>query len=173
MGVMLEDGYLHHAAVKKNVSRGGNFVCNVLTNVLNILTPAVFMPPTTLCQTRLGEDIFKLIGKSLNLCGFLTDCIAYCGTNIRHCFILLGEGILFFFDFFCISEALNPYSSLKISNTYQPDFQVLFENFLLFLGKLSVVNCPLNQWSNGFVMFVGQFPRCLYARMSHHRLFLY
>src|SRR5678815_5495273 len=84
MGVMLEDVYLHHAAVKKNVSRGGNFVCNVLTNILNILTPAVFMPPTTLCQTRLVEDIFKLIGKSLNLCGFLTHCIAYRGIDIRH-----------------------------------------------------------------------------------------
>jgi hypothetical protein len=41
MGVMLEDIYLHHAAVKKNVSRGGNFVCNVLTNILNILTGIV------------------------------------------------------------------------------------------------------------------------------------
>src|SRR5882762_2956817 len=92
MGVMLEDVYLHHVAVKKNVSSGGNFVCNVPTNILNILTPAIFMASRTLCQTRLGEDIFKLIGKSLNLCGFLTYCIAYCGTNIRHCFILLWEG---------------------------------------------------------------------------------
>ena len=84
MGVMLEDVYLHHAAVKKNVSRGGNFVCNVLTNILNILTPAVFMAPPTLPQTRLGEDIFKLIGKSLNLCGFLTHCIAYRGRACSH-----------------------------------------------------------------------------------------
>jgi hypothetical protein len=118
MGVMLEDVYLHHAAVKKNVSRGGNFVCNVLTNILNILTPAVFMATPTLPQTRLVEDIFKLIGKSLNLCGFLTHCIAYRGTNIRHCFIRLWEETLFFFDFFCISEAWNPYSPSKISNTY-------------------------------------------------------
>jgi hypothetical protein len=84
MSVMREDVYLHHAAVKKNVSREGNFVCNVLTNTPNILTPAVFMATPTLPQTRLGEDLFKLIGKSLNFCGFLTHCIAYRGTDIRH-----------------------------------------------------------------------------------------
>jgi hypothetical protein len=80
------------------------------------------MAPTTLSQTRLVEDIFKLIGKFLNLCGFLTYCLAYGSADIRHYFILLWEEIVFFFDFFFISEALNPYYSLKISNTYQPDF---------------------------------------------------
>ena len=49
------------------VSRGENFVCNILTNILNILTPAVFMAPTTLSQTRLVEESFKLIGKFVNL----------------------------------------------------------------------------------------------------------
>jgi len=77
------------------LSRGVNFVCNVLTNILNILTPAVFMAPTTLSQTRLVEHIFKLIGKSLNLCGFLTYCIAYGGADISHCSILLWEVIPF------------------------------------------------------------------------------
>jgi hypothetical protein len=73
------------------VSRGENFVCNILTNILNILTPAVFMAPTTLSQTRLVEESFKLIGKLVNLCGFLTDCIAYGDRHIRHCSILLWE----------------------------------------------------------------------------------
>ena len=75
------------------VSRGENFVCNILTNILNILTPAVFMAPTTLSQTRLVEESFKLIGKFVNLCGFLTDCIAYGDRHIRHCSVLLWEGI--------------------------------------------------------------------------------
>jgi len=98
-----------------------NFVCNILTNILNILTPTVSMAPTTLSQTRLVKDILKLIGKFLNLYGFLTYCIAYCDTNVRHCSILIWEGVLFLVDFFFISEALNPYYSLKTSNTYQPD----------------------------------------------------
>jgi len=85
IGVMLSGVDLRHIAVKKNVSSRGNFVCNVLTNTLNILTPAVFMATPTLPQTRLGEDLFKLIDKSLNLCGFLTHCIAYRSTDIRHC----------------------------------------------------------------------------------------
>src|SRR6266702_5246075 len=61
----------------RNVLSWGNFVCNVPTNIFNILTPAVFMSPTTLSQTRLVKDIFKLIGKSLHLYDFLTYCISY------------------------------------------------------------------------------------------------
>src|SRR4030095_1554806 len=101
---------------------------------------AVFMAPTTLCQTRLVADIFKLIGKPLKRRAFLTYCIAYCGTNIRHCLIHLWEGILFFFDCFFINEALNPYYSLKISNTYQPDFF----KFSLRIFCSSSVNSPLS-----------------------------
>jgi hypothetical protein len=76
--------------MKKNVSSKGNFVCNVLTNTPNILTPAVFMATPTLPQTRLVEDLFKLIGESLHLCGFLTHCVAYRGTEIRHCPTILS-----------------------------------------------------------------------------------
>lgn len=32
--------------------------CHVLTNIFNILTPAIFMAPTTLSQTPLVKDIF-------------------------------------------------------------------------------------------------------------------
>src|SRR5689334_8863158 len=85
MSVMLEDVYLHHAAVKKNVSREGNFVRNVLIHTLNIITPAVYKATPTMPQTRLVEDLFKLIGKSVHFSGFLTHCIAYRGTDIRHC----------------------------------------------------------------------------------------
>ena len=59
MGVMLEDGYLHHAAVKKNVSRGGNFVCNVLTNILNILTPAVLYASHDVVPNPLGRGYLQ------------------------------------------------------------------------------------------------------------------
>jgi len=68
----------------------GHFVCNVPTNIFNILTPAVFMSPATLSQTRLVKDIFKLIGKSLNLYDFLTHRISYSGADIRHCSPLRG-----------------------------------------------------------------------------------
>jgi hypothetical protein len=51
--------------------------------------------PTTLRETRLGEDMFKLIGQSLYLCDFLTDGIAYGSAAIRHCSTLLLEALSF------------------------------------------------------------------------------